>query len=42
MNIKFFKDHFENLNLRLENENIKNFIPIVSQDFKIDKINKLS
>ena len=39
MNIKFFKDHFENLNLRLENENIKNFIPIVSQDFKIDKIN---
>ena len=39
MNIKLFKDHFQTLNLTLENENIKSFIPIVSQDFKIDKIN---
>ncbi len=39
MNIKFFKDHFQTLNLTLENEIIKSFIPIVSQDFKTDKIN---
>ena len=39
MNTKFFKDHFQTLNLKLKNENIKNFIPIISQDFEKDKIN---
>jgi (3,5-dihydroxyphenyl)acetyl-CoA 1,2-dioxygenase len=39
MNIQFFKNYFQSLNLTIENENIKSFVPIVSQDFKIDKIN---
>ena len=39
MNIQFFKDHCQSLNLAIENENIKSFLPIISQDFKIDKIN---
>jgi len=39
MNTKFFKDHFQTLNLKLKNENIKKFIPIISQDFEKDKIN---
>ena len=39
MNTKFFKDHFQTLDLKLKNENIKNFIPIISQDFEKDKIN---
>ena len=39
MNIQFFKDHCQSLNLAIENKNIKSFLPIISQDFKIDKIN---
>ena len=39
MNTKFFKDNFQTFNLKLKNENIKNFIPIISQDFEKDKIN---
>ena len=39
MNTKFFQDHLKKLNFNSENEIIKKFTPIISQDFEKDKIN---
>ena len=39
MNTKFFQDHCEKLNFNLDNKIIKNFTPIISQDFEKDKVN---
>mgnify|MGYP003988130463 FL=1 len=39
MNTKFFQDHLKKLNFNSENEIIKKFTPIISQDFEEDKIN---
>ena len=38
MNTKFFHPPFEKLNFNFENKIIKNFIPIISQDFEKDKV----